>query len=139
MFIRYFYSKLIFNWVSVARENKVIEMVEIADGLLPKGYPFRMDNSSFKERKCFFLHADELYIYQRWEFYLDFDNSCKNTNKKLNHFFCIIMQIGYRYCMDNFSYSIQDRKGFFLQINCSYIGDVNITWIFISDKHEKSK
>lgn len=49
------------------------------------------------------------------------------------------MQIGYRYCMDNFSYSIQDRKGFLLQINCSYVGDVNITWIFISDKHEKSK
>lgn len=54
MFIRYFYSKLIFNWVSVARENKVIEMVEIADGRLPKGYPFRMDSSSFKERKCLF-------------------------------------------------------------------------------------
>lgn len=38
---------------------------------------------------------------------------------------------GYRYCTDRYCYSFQDRNISVLQINCSRIREVHITWAFI--------
>lgn len=52
----------------------------------------------------------------------------KNTNA-----LGIVMHMGHHYCTDNSSYTIKDSEVLFLQVNCSYIRHMHITWILMFD------